>query len=202
MACDKGVPKLSVKDTPIAVAKKSHGSTTVAGTVHLAARAGIKLFVTGGLGGGHRGARESWGVSAGRRRLPTDRLSEKIWSQRFRSGGDRPDTQGEQLDPEPRTRSLGEGLDEVRRRGIRGKNVTPFLLDHFRREAGGERLRVNERMVWTTPLSGPGSMWPSATPRRASHFECSLILQGLRPVSGLKKRPTGWLPSGFWIQPA
>jgi pseudouridylate synthase len=64
MATGKGVDKLSARDLPMAVVKKSHGATTVAGTVHLAARAGIKLFATGGLGGVHREARDSWDVSA------------------------------------------------------------------------------------------------------------------------------------------
>ena len=48
----------------MAVAEKGHGATTVAGTAHLAARAGIKLFATGGLGGVHREAREIWDISA------------------------------------------------------------------------------------------------------------------------------------------
>src|SRR5439155_17447374 len=62
MACTPGIPKLSVRDLPIARAKKSHGATTVAGTAHLAARAGIRLFATGGLGGVHRDARQSCDV--------------------------------------------------------------------------------------------------------------------------------------------
>jgi pseudouridine-5'-phosphate glycosidase len=49
---------------PFAVAKGCHGATTVAATAHLAARAGISLFATGGIGGVHRGARDSWDVSA------------------------------------------------------------------------------------------------------------------------------------------
>ena len=64
MATDEGVAKLSARDIPMAVLKKGHGATTVAGTAHLAARAGIKLFATGGLGGVHREARDSWDVSA------------------------------------------------------------------------------------------------------------------------------------------
>jgi pseudouridylate synthase len=64
MATDEGVAKLSARDIPMAVLKKGHGATTVAGTAHLAARVGIKLFATGGLGGVHREARDSWDVSA------------------------------------------------------------------------------------------------------------------------------------------
>jgi pseudouridylate synthase len=56
--------KLSVRDLPLAAARKGDGATTVAATAHLAARAGIRVFATGGLGGVHRGARESWDESA------------------------------------------------------------------------------------------------------------------------------------------
>lgn len=64
LATAEDVPKLSARDLPIAAVKSSHGATTVAATAHLAALAGIRLFATGGLGGVHRGARESWDVSA------------------------------------------------------------------------------------------------------------------------------------------
>src|SRR5215218_4536361 len=64
MATAENVPKLSARDLVAAAAKGSHGATTVAATVHLASLAGIRLFATGGLGGVHRGARESWDVSA------------------------------------------------------------------------------------------------------------------------------------------
>jgi pseudouridylate synthase len=58
------VVKLSARDLPLAVARGASGATTVAATAHLAARAGIRVFATGGLGGVHRGARESWDESA------------------------------------------------------------------------------------------------------------------------------------------
>jgi pseudouridylate synthase len=56
--------KLSVRDLPLAAARGADGATTVAATAHLAAHAGIRVFATGGLGGVHRGARESWDESA------------------------------------------------------------------------------------------------------------------------------------------
>ena len=56
--------KLSVRDLPLAAARGADGATTVAATAHLAARAGIRVFATGGLGGVHRGARETWDESA------------------------------------------------------------------------------------------------------------------------------------------
>jgi pseudouridine-5'-phosphate glycosidase len=58
------IAKLGVRDLPLAAAHGADGATTVAATAHLAARAGIRVFATGGLGGVHRGARESWDESA------------------------------------------------------------------------------------------------------------------------------------------
>ena len=43
--------------------------------------------------------------------------------------------------------TLAEGLAELTRRGIRGKAITPFLLDHFQRATAGESLRVNKQLV-------------------------------------------------------
>jgi pseudouridine-5'-phosphate glycosidase len=57
------VIKASIRDLAIAQAKKLSAATTVAATSHLAAKAGIKVFATGGLGGVHRGANESFDES-------------------------------------------------------------------------------------------------------------------------------------------
>jgi pseudouridine-5'-phosphate glycosidase len=56
LATSDNVVKLSVRDLAPAVASKADGATTVAATAHLAARAGIGVFATGGLGGVHRDA--------------------------------------------------------------------------------------------------------------------------------------------------
>jgi pseudouridylate synthase len=56
VAAGEGVAKVSVRDLAVVVAAGGHGATTVAATAHLAARAGIEVFATGGLGGVHRGA--------------------------------------------------------------------------------------------------------------------------------------------------
>lgn len=54
---DEGdIKKVSVRDLSIAVAQKWNGATTVASTSWIAARAGIKVFATGGIGGVHRGS--------------------------------------------------------------------------------------------------------------------------------------------------
>jgi pseudouridine-5'-phosphate glycosidase len=62
--CAGGLAKLSVRDLGVAVGLGRDGATTVAATAAVAAAAGIILFATGGLGGVHRGARDSWDVSA------------------------------------------------------------------------------------------------------------------------------------------
>jgi pseudouridine-5'-phosphate glycosidase len=210
LATAENVPKLSVRDLAAAAVKKSHGATTVAATAHLAALAGIKLFATGGLGGVHREARESWDVSAdlatiartpvavvcsgvksildvpatlehletlgvpvvGFRttRFPgfylTDSGSLLDWTVEdeeeaacliqalpelgFERSGlviANPMPEEEQLDPELHDRALRAGLEAMERQGVSGKEVTPFLLDHFVRETKGESLRVNKRII-------------------------------------------------------
>jgi len=64
IAKEKGVLKVSRRDIPIAIASKSLGATTVSGTLVIAHAAGIKVFVTGGIGGAHRGAETSMDVSS------------------------------------------------------------------------------------------------------------------------------------------
>jgi pseudouridine-5'-phosphate glycosidase len=64
LATEKNVMKLSVRDLPLAASKRLHGATTVAATMRLAARAGIRVFATGGIGGVHRGAETTFDISA------------------------------------------------------------------------------------------------------------------------------------------
>jgi pseudouridine-5'-phosphate glycosidase len=210
MATAEGIPKLSARDLPVAVAKKSHGATTVAATAHLAALAGIRLFATGGLGGVHREARESWDVSAdlaalagtpvavvcsgiksildvpatleyletlgvpvvGFRtlRFPGFYLSDSgsplDWAVESEKGAAQviqglpsvgfersglvianPLSEEEQLAPDLHERALKKSLEELEDRGIRGKDVTPFLLNRFAAETKGESLRVNRLII-------------------------------------------------------
>ena len=58
------VVKVSVRDVAVLAARGGDGATTVASTAHLAAAVGISVFATGGLGGVHRNARDSWDESA------------------------------------------------------------------------------------------------------------------------------------------
>jgi pseudouridine-5'-phosphate glycosidase len=210
MATAGNIPKLSARDLAVAATKGSHGATTVAATAHLAALAGIRLFATGGLGGVHREARESWDVSADlaalartpvavvcsgvksildvpatlehleslgvpvvgfrTERFPgfylTDSGSPLDWSVRceeeaaclihtlpglgFERSGlvvANPIPEAEQLDPELHDHALRAGLGELERRGVRGKEVTPFLLAHFVRETKGRSLELNKRII-------------------------------------------------------
>lgn len=58
------IVKASRRDIPFIVAKKLDGAATVASTMIIAALAGIKVFATGGIGGVHRGAQETFDISA------------------------------------------------------------------------------------------------------------------------------------------
>ena len=60
----QSIPKVSRRDLPVVMAEKSWGATTVATTMILAAKAGVEFFVTGGIGGVHRGAQETFDISA------------------------------------------------------------------------------------------------------------------------------------------
>ncbi|WP_291055996.1 pseudouridine-5'-phosphate glycosidase [Herbiconiux sp.] len=61
---EEPMAKASVRDLPILAAKGASGATTVAATAYLAGKAGVRVFATGGLGGVHRGANESFDESA------------------------------------------------------------------------------------------------------------------------------------------
>ena len=61
---NEDIAKASVRDLPILAAAGASGATTVAATAHLAALAGVRVFATGGLGGVHRGAGETFDESA------------------------------------------------------------------------------------------------------------------------------------------
>jgi pseudouridine-5'-phosphate glycosidase len=58
------MPKLSTRDLAFAMSTKRDGATTVASTMQIAARAGIRVFATGGIGGVHRGAGDTFDISA------------------------------------------------------------------------------------------------------------------------------------------
>lgn len=64
MGKEQGIIKTSRRDLPFIVARKADGATTVAATMIIAALAGIKVFATGGIGGVHRGAQDTFDISA------------------------------------------------------------------------------------------------------------------------------------------
>jgi pseudouridine-5'-phosphate glycosidase len=205
IAADDSVVKVSSRDIAIAIARKVTGGTTVAATSVLAARAGLRVFATGGLGGVHRGAAESFDesadltvlsrtpitvVSAGVKsildipatlerletlsvavvgyrtsRFPAFWLSDSGYDLDWRV--DSPaeiadimaarDAFGEpsallianplpaalQLDPGALDAALSEALTVAAEQGIRGKAVSPFLLDRIQQVTGGASVEVN-----------------------------------------------------------
>lgn len=64
LGSNRETPKASRRDLPMLIATGSDGATTVAGTMAVAAMAGIGVFATGGIGGVHRGAERSFDISA------------------------------------------------------------------------------------------------------------------------------------------
>lgn len=64
LAADPGVVKASRRDLPVLVASGANGGTTVAGTLAIMGRVGLRLLATGGIGGVHHGAEQSFDVSA------------------------------------------------------------------------------------------------------------------------------------------
>ena len=60
----ENVWKVSLRDMPYVLSQQLYGATTVAATMRIAAMAGIRIFVTGGIGGVHRGAETSMDISA------------------------------------------------------------------------------------------------------------------------------------------
>ncbi|HEX8967479.1 MAG TPA: pseudouridine-5'-phosphate glycosidase [Chloroflexota bacterium] len=206
IATGADIPKLSVRDLGPAAARESDGATTVASTALLASRVGIRVFATGGLGGVHREARETWDESADLTTLSrtpigvvcagvksildigatlerletlnvtvvgygtscfpgffvadsgfgldwsvdTPKAAAAVIKAQVHDGAvviANPIASADQLDPDLHRRVLEEGLAAVREQGVRGKAVTPFLLDYFREHTAGASLRVNLNLV-------------------------------------------------------
>jgi pseudouridine-5'-phosphate glycosidase len=210
IASREDVVKCSSRDLPIAAARGATGATTVAATAHLAALAGIRLFATGGLGGVHREAKDTWDESAdlvalartnicvvcagvksildvpatlerletlgvgvagyGTDRFPGFYLSDSghalPWrlddpgavAAVLRARADlglegsgfvlaNPLPADEQLDPDLHERVLSAALADADAQGVRGRDVTPFLLARFHEDTQGESLRANVRLV-------------------------------------------------------
>lgn len=208
IANDTGILKASIRDLATVSAKKLSAATTVAATSHIAHAAGISFFATGGLGGVHRGAQETWDesadlhslasipvlvVSAGAKsildvaatlerletfsvpiigyrtnRFPGFYLSDsgfdleyrvdspeeiaKIWQARqavgtTESGMVVANPVANQMNLTLHEKTLRDGLAASEAAGIKGKAVTPFLLEYFHSHTDGESLRVNIEII-------------------------------------------------------
>lgn len=208
VCADPGLAKLGVRDLPVAAALGLSGATTVSSTALLAARSGVAVFATGGLGGVHRqsadtfdesadlvalartslvvvcaGVKSILDVPATLERLETlsvtvvgyrttrfpgfyvaDSGSPVDWSvespeqaaavfagRRGLAPGAvvvaNPLPDDEQLDPVLHDRVITDALAAASAAGVRGKAVTPFVLDHLHRASGGATLEVNVRLV-------------------------------------------------------
>jgi len=204
------VVKVSARDLAALAARGGDGATTVAATVHLAAAVGISMFATGGLGGVHRNARDSWDESAdlmtlsrtgvlvvcagvksildvgatlerleslnvgviGYRtdrfpgfyladsghpvgwRVETPQQVAEVLRARRRLGTDsyglvlaNPIAPADEMDRAVHDRVLAAALTAADAEGVKGKDVTPFLLDFFHRETHGASLSANIALV-------------------------------------------------------
>jgi pseudouridine-5'-phosphate glycosidase len=208
VCADPGLAKLGVRDLPVAAALGRSGATTVSSTALLAAAAGIAVFATGGLGGVHRQAVDTFDESADLTALSRTSLvvvcagvksildvpatlerleslsvtvvgyrtttfpgfyvadsgSPLDWSvgdpgeaaRVFAARRDlapgavvvaNPLPPDEQLDPVLHDRVITGALAAAEQAGVRGKDVTPFVLDHLHRASDGATLAVNVRLV-------------------------------------------------------
>ena len=203
------VAKTSVRDLAVVLARGTTGATTVASTSYVAHLAGIRVFATGGIGGVHRGARESWDESADlvalssvpvtvvcagvKSILDVPATLERLETLSVAVLGFRTDTfpgfyvrdtglpvpwrvegpaevaavmarrdalglkQGivvanpveaaDEMDLELHQRTLESGLVAAEGAGVRGKDVTPFLLAWFHERSHGASLAANVALV-------------------------------------------------------
>jgi pseudouridylate synthase len=205
---DPDLAKLGIRDLPVAAGLGLSGATTVSSTALLAASAGVSVFATGGLGGVHREAGETFDESADLTAL--SRVSIVVVCAGVKSILDVPATlerletlsvsvvgygtttfpgfyvadsgstvdwavtdpeqaaavfaarrdffpgalvvanplpADEQLDPALHDEVIAGALAAAEEAGVRGKAVTPFVLDHLHRASAGATLAVNVRLV-------------------------------------------------------
>jgi pseudouridine-5'-phosphate glycosidase len=209
VAGDRSVVKASVRDLSVVLASGGSGATTVASTSYVAAAAGIGVFATGGIGGVHRGANESWDESADLQALATTPIAvvcagvksildvpatlERLETLSVTVVGYQTDVfpgfyvrdagqpvpwrvdspaeaaaviarareigQGQavvvanpipadaELEPSLHDATLAAGLSALEADGVRGKDVTPFLLAYFHEHTGGASLAANVALV-------------------------------------------------------
>ena len=209
------ISKASIRDLAIIVAQGKSAATTVAATAHIAAMAGIHVFATGGLGGVHRGANESFDESADLTALANVDMTmicagvksildvpatlERLETLAISLVGykttafpgfyltdsgytleHRVDSPAEiaaiikarkevgtltkalvvanpvvkEMDKARHDEILKSGLEKAEQQGVVGKNVTPFLLEHFHTTSKGESLAINTDIIKANCLLG------------------------------------------------
>jgi pseudouridine-5'-phosphate glycosidase len=209
------ISKASIRDLAIIVALGKSAATTVAATAHIAAMAGIHVFATGGLGGVHRGANESFDESADLTALANVDMTmicagvksildvpatlERLETLAISLVGykttafpgfyltdsgytleHRVDSPAEiaaiikarcavgtlnkalvvanpvvkEMNKARHDEILKSGLEKAHKQGVVGKNVTPFLLEHFHTTSHGESLAINTEIIKANCLLG------------------------------------------------
>ena len=209
------ISKASIRDLAIIVAQGKSAATTVAATAHIAAIAGIHVFATGGLGGVHKGANESFDESADLTALANVDMTmicagvksildvpatlERLETLAISLVGykttafpgfyltdsgytleHRVDSPAEiaaiikarkdvgtlskalvvanpvvkEMDKARHDEILKSGLEKAEKQGVVGKNVTPFLLEHFHTTSKGESLAINTEIIKANCLLG------------------------------------------------
>ncbi len=212
------VIKCSRRDLPIVVAKGLDGATTVATTMIIANMAGVKVFATGGVGGVHRGASETFDISADLMELAqtevtvvcagiksildigltleyletqgvtvlgyesdslpafylrdsgfgvdarvdsgkevADMMKAK-WNMNLRGGFvvGNPVPEEYEENREQITSAIDQALKELKEKGIKGKDSTPFLLARVKDLTGGDSLETNIRLVYNNAKVAAG----------------------------------------------
>lgn len=208
--------KVSRRDLPYVVAKGLDGATTVAATMIISEMAGIKVFVTGGIGGIHRGASETFDISADLQELANtsvavvcagaksildvgltleyletfgvpvlgfkteefpafftrksgfnvdfkmndeEELGKFIkakWEIGLKGGiviGN-PIPNKYEMDYDEINKAINDALKEAEEKSIKGKQITPFLLDKVKEKTDGNSLQSNIKLVYNNAKLG------------------------------------------------
>ena len=210
------VAKVSRRDLAYILSGGNNGATTVASTMIIAKLAGIKIFVTGGIGGAHRGAEDSFDISADLMELARTNVAVVCAGAKsildlgltlevlethgvpiigYRTGefpafyaresGYKVDHRVEDVDalanilktkwslglnggivvanPVPQAyamdgatinKAINQALLKAEEEGIKGKDVTPFLLDKVKEITGGKSLETNIQLVYNNARLG------------------------------------------------
>ncbi|MFA5762434.1 MAG: pseudouridine-5'-phosphate glycosidase [Bacilli bacterium] len=212
----KDIRKVSRRDLPVVVAQKEWGATTVAATMIIAEKAGIEVFVTGGIGGVHRNAGTTFDISADLEEFAMTNVtvissgakaildlpltleyletkgvtvlsyqSDEFASFYSRGSGLRiedriesadeaaaiiknkrdlnlrggilisnPVPQSEEMPKAEIDRAISQALVEAEEKGIKGKEVTPFLLKEIANITKGKSLETNIQLIKNNALLG------------------------------------------------